>query len=76
MKKYIDGTTFEDIVALYEFDENLRELFLKYLLKIEQNMRSQLSYYFTGNDLMRYLRVLPKFEMYALTAKDYIHISL
>ena len=31
-KKYKDGTTFEDIVALYKFDENLRELFLKYIL--------------------------------------------
>ena len=25
--KYKDGTTFEDILALYKFDENLRELF-------------------------------------------------
>ena len=29
-KKYKDNTCFEDIVALYEFDENLRALFLKY----------------------------------------------
>ena len=28
-KKYRDGIAFEDIVALYKFDENLRELFLK-----------------------------------------------
>ncbi len=46
-QKYKDGTTFEEIVALYKFDENLRELFLKYLLKIEQHVRSLLSYYFT-----------------------------
>ena len=46
-KKYKDGTTFEDIVALYEFDEKLRELFLKYILKIERHLRSLLSYYFT-----------------------------
>lgn len=46
-KKYKDGTTFEDIVALYKFDENLRELFLKYILQIERHMRSLLSYYFT-----------------------------
>ena len=26
-KKYRDGTTFESIVQLYKFDENLRELF-------------------------------------------------
>ena len=46
-KKYIDGTTFEDIVALYKFDKNLRELFLKYLLQIERHMRSLLSYHFS-----------------------------
>lgn len=45
--KYQDGTRFEDIVALYEFDENLRELFLKYILKIERHIRALLSYYFT-----------------------------
>ena len=46
-KKYKDGATFEDIVALYKFDENLRELFLKYILQIERHMRSLISYYFT-----------------------------
>lgn len=33
-QKYKDGTRFENIVALYHFDENLRELFLKYILKL------------------------------------------
>lgn len=46
-KKYRDGVSFEDIVALYKFDENLRELFLKYILQIERHIRSLLSYYFT-----------------------------
>ena len=45
-QKYKDGTNFEDIVALYKFDENLRELFLKYILKIERHLRSVISYYF------------------------------
>ena len=45
-QKYKDKTKFEDIVALYKFDENLRELFLKYILKIERNLRSVISYYF------------------------------
>jgi len=45
--KYKDGTTFEEIVALYRFDEDLRGLFIKYLLQIEQAMRSMLSYYFS-----------------------------
>lgn len=46
-KRYRSGTKLEDIVALYKFDENLRELFLKYLLKIERNLRSLISHYFT-----------------------------
>lgn len=57
-KKYKDGTNFEDIVALYKFDENLRELFLKYILQIERHLRSLLSYYFTekhGEQQMHYL---------------------
>ena len=45
-KNYRDAVTFEDIVALYKFDENLRELFLKYILQIERHIRSLLSYYF------------------------------
>ena len=46
-RKYGNGVTFEDIVALYKFDENLRELFLKYILQLERHIRSLLSYYFT-----------------------------
>ncbi|MBQ8841620.1 MAG: Abi family protein [Ruminiclostridium sp.] len=46
-KKYKDGVTFEEIVALYRFDEALRELFLKYLIRIERHLRSSISYYFT-----------------------------
>lgn len=45
-KKYRDGIVFDDIVALYKFDENLRYCF-KYILRIERNIRSLLSYYFT-----------------------------
>lgn len=43
---YRGNVHFEDIVALYEFDENLRGLFLKYLQKIERQMKSYLSFYF------------------------------
>ena len=39
-KKYKDSTTFEEIVALYRFDERLRELFLKHLLQIEQKINN------------------------------------
>lgn len=56
--KYRNGTTFEDIVTLYKFDENLREVFLKYILKTEIHMRSLISYYFTqkfGEEQEHYL---------------------
>lgn len=44
---YKDGTRFEDLVALYEFDRSLRELFLKYLCRVERHIRSLVSYYFS-----------------------------
>lgn len=44
--KYIHGVTFEEIVAFYFFDEELRTLFLKYILHIERHIKSLLSYYF------------------------------
>lgn len=46
-KKYKAGTTFDEIVALYDFDSELRELFFKYLLQIERHLRSLMSYYFS-----------------------------
>ena len=45
-RKYKEGTTFEDLVALYEFDEKLRTLILRYLCHFEQKMRSLISYHF------------------------------
>ena len=45
-RKYRKGTTFEDIVALYEFDEKLRALIFQYLCHFEQKMRSLISYHF------------------------------
>lgn len=45
-KDYRDGTTLDDLVALYRFDEQLRELTLRYLLQIERHIRSAYSYAF------------------------------
>ena len=45
--QYLSDAKFEDIVALYRFDETLRELFLRYIMKIERHLLSLLSYYFT-----------------------------
>lgn len=57
---YREDVCFEDIVALYEFDENLRGLFLKYLQKIERQMKSYISFYFCekyGEKQGEYLKV-------------------
>ena len=43
---YRDGTDFQDLLSLYRFDERLRELTLRHLLHIEQNIRAELSYAF------------------------------
>ena len=45
-RKYIDNARFEDIVALYEFDEELRGIFFKYLCRVERRLRSSISYHF------------------------------
>lgn len=45
-KKYLRGVTFEELVAFYKFDEELRTLFLKYILHVERHIKSMLSYHF------------------------------
>ena len=45
-RTYEEGTNFTDIVALYEFDENLRSLVFKYICHVEQKIRSLISYSF------------------------------
>jgi abortive infection bacteriophage resistance protein len=55
--QYKNGATFTDIENLYYFDEALRELFFKYLLKVEQKLKSYISYYFSeehGNSIDAY----------------------
>lgn len=43
---YLPGTTFEDIFALYQFDNLLRELIFQYLCLIEKKMCNLISYAF------------------------------
>ena len=43
---YRKGTRLEDLVALFKFDENLRDLTLKYILKIQQQMQTLSAYCF------------------------------
>lgn len=47
MNKYKRGVRFEDIVSLYRFDEELRSLLMKYILKFERELHSVISYHFT-----------------------------
>lgn len=64
LENYKKGTSFEEIYSLYEFDRQLRNIFLEYILKIENSLRSLIAYYFSeeyGND--NYLR-LNNFETY------------
>lgn len=48
-KNYRDGTDFRDLIAVYHFDEQLRELTLRHLLHIERQIRSTLSYAFCAH---------------------------
>ena len=52
-------TSIEDIYALYVFDDSLRALFLRYILKIEKHVKSLISYSFCetfGENQFYYLR--------------------
>ena len=42
-RKYVNSTKFEDIVALYQFDDGLRQLTFKYLMQVEQKLRQLIS---------------------------------
>lgn len=56
--KYLRGVTFEEIVNLYYFDEEMRSLFLKYILHVERQIKSLLSYHFCekyGDNQSQYL---------------------
>lgn len=46
---YKEGTTFEEIVALYIFDQKIREILLQRILPIETNIKSLVAYYFPQN---------------------------
>ena len=58
---YKTETTFDEIVNLYYFDEKLRELFLRYLLRIERHLRTLISYYFV--------------ECYGISQDEYLNVN-
>lgn len=68
-EKYLYGVTFEEIVSFYYFDEQLRTIFLKYILHIEKQMKSMISYYFCdkyGEQQEKYLNI----NNYAVTKRN------
>ena len=58
---YKTESTFDEIVNLYYFDEKLRELFLRYLLRIERHLRTLISYYFV--------------ECYGISQDEYLNVN-
>ena len=44
-KKFIEGSTFDELYALFSFDRNLRNIMFKYLLIVENNLKSIFSYH-------------------------------
>ena len=44
---YKQGTTLKEIVALYKFDRTLRNIFFRYILSVETQIKSLIAYYFS-----------------------------
>ena len=62
---YKIGTKFDEIYSLYEFDRQIRNIFLEYILKFENSLRALVAYYFSkkyGNN--NYLK-LDNFENFS-----------
>lgn len=45
---YKKGTTFNEVYALYNFDRELRIIYLKYLLKIENTFKTVIAHEFSA----------------------------
>lgn len=46
-EKFIDGSTFDEIYALYCFDRELRSIIFKYSLQIENTLRTLVAHIFS-----------------------------
>ena len=60
-KRFIEGSTFEELYALFSFDRNLRNIMFKYLLIVENNLKSIFSYHLSSQ--------------YGYKEKDYLKLS-
>ena len=45
---YLPGTTFDEVYALYNFDKEIRTIYLKYLLKIESTIKTVIAHEFSS----------------------------
>ena len=59
--QFIEGTTFEELYAMFMFDRNIRNIFFKNLLIIENNIKSLISYTLS--------------KQYGYKEKDYLKID-
>ena len=64
---YKKNIKFEEIYALYEFDRHLRNIFLEYILKFENSLRSLVAYTFLQNYGQDNYLKLENFEIFQNT---------
>ena len=48
---YKTGTTFDEVYALYNFDRELRNIYLKYLLKLENTFKTVIAHEFSAHTI-------------------------
>ena len=60
-KRFIKGVTFDELYSLFLFDRNIRNVMFKYLLIVENNLKSIFSYHLSSK--------------YGYKEKDYLKIS-
>lgn len=54
-EKFLSGASFTELYALYSFDKDLRNLFLKYILETESSFKCVVSHIFTSKHKHEYL---------------------
>lgn len=57
-----EGTALNEIHALYQFDRIIRDIFFKYILKVEVHVKSLISYYFSERHGHQNYLIYPNFN--------------
>ena len=71
-ERYISGSTIEEIVSLYEFDRQLRLITLEYILKLEKEVKSLISYSFSSAYGHKNYLVLENFDTQGTSKFSYV----